>query len=130
MDDELMLLLKGKSDDYLNSLIAKKILDKVSNKIAGLSESEKNRLIAALLLKEYELPDDLKEIMSVHIDSILTETLAKEIKPQVEVPKQPGEVGARVVNKKKAEGESRRERKRAREGRKEQSDTLRLSQLL
>jgi len=68
--------------------------------------------------------------MGVHIDSILTETLAKEIKPQVEVPKHQGEVGARVVSKRKAEGEARRERKRERKGKEEQANTLRLSQLL
>jgi len=127
-----MLLLKGKGDDYINTLVAERLFKKVSGKIASLSESEKTRLLAALLLKEYDLPEDIKGIMTGYVDKIITETLAKETKPPMEIPESPGEVGAKVVGKTKKEekvheeGEEEVEKK---EEKKEKAEVVRLSDL-
>jgi len=128
--DELLFLLKGKSEDFINTLLAKKVVEKIEKKIASLTPSDKDKLIAALILKEFDLPEDVKGTIDEYVKTIVTETVSKEPKYKPTVPVAMGEVSGRVVKKEKVrEGEKEEKESEKDKKAKKKEKPLRLSEL-
>jgi len=128
--DELLFLLKGKSEDFINTLLAKKVVEKIEKKIASLTPSDKDKLMAALILKEFDLPEDVKGTIEEYVKTLVAETMSKEPKYKPTVPVAMGEVSGRVVKKEKVkEGEKEEKESEKDKKAKKKEKPLRLSEL-
>jgi len=132
MSDELLWLLKGKGDseDFLQGILARKLFTKFKTKIQHLDDEDKDQLLAALILRNMDLPDDLEKVMSKYTEDMIEGILSREVmsvKKELQVPASAGEVGAKLVSRKRSEDGGTKKTKSKKSGK--SAEVLRLSEL-
>jgi len=123
------MLLKEDTDDVLNLLIGRRVFEEVVKKISQLPSRKKDELLAAWVLDQMKLPDDLKDAVKSIKSNILKDVINTKKYESPEIPKRIGDIGVKVV---KVETEEKEEEASKKETKKETKkvEGVKLSDLL